>query len=63
MQKSAQVRRKPAADATWQALRQVAAVHGQELAADVIGIGQGQEGDGTGDVRRLGQPAERGCRD
>src|SRR5947209_7788635 len=45
MQKSAQVRRKPAADSTWQALRQVAAVQGQELAADVIGIGQGQDLD------------------
>jgi hypothetical protein len=41
---------------TWQALREVAAVHGQELAGDAIRIRQGQEGDGPGDVRRLGQP-------
>jgi hypothetical protein len=46
---------------TWQPLREVAAVYGQKLAGDVIRIRQGQEGDGTGDVRRLGEPAAQ-CR-
>src|SRR5262249_48121181 len=62
-QRLAQVRRRPAADSTRQPLRQVAAVHAQELVGDVIRTRQGQEGDGTGDVHRLGQPAERSGRD
>jgi hypothetical protein len=50
-------------DLCLQPLRQIAAVHGDELAGDVGGIGQGEESGHAGNVSRLGQSPQRGRRD
>jgi hypothetical protein len=50
--------------ALWlQTLRQIAAVHGDELASDLGGIGQGEENNNPGNIGRFCEPPQRSGRD